>query len=137
MRKVHDDLRIVFAEEFCHPFGAKNAAMLSAGAAKQHRKALETAFQVFLYGNFNDALRKLHKFSHFGFFGEEVDYLGILAGELGVFFVTTGIVDGAAVKHEAAAVARRVVWDALAVRKTHHRDRQRVFGGTVIEQFFV
>ena len=67
---------------------------------------------------------------------EKLEYLAVVLKKLYhlvvearkrlVALILAGVVDGAAVKHVAAAVARRVVGDAFLVGEAHHAHRERV-----------
>ena len=118
-------------------FRAVYAPVLSAGAAEIHRQILVTPLNVFFYRQSDRFLRQIQKFGQLRLVREKLYNFGTFAVEFLVFFVTSGVVNGAAVKDKASAVAGRVVRNASAVRKTLHLNSQNGFLRVAAQKFLI
>lgn len=109
------DVGVARAEGLGELFGAVDGAVLAAGAPEADREMCEVAFEVFV-----DALRDygegvVEEDGDRLFVAQELDDWGVLACVGFVFRVAAGIWERAAVEDMSAAVARRVVGEALLV----------------------
>ena len=112
------DVGIGRLQPFVDGLGEENGAVLSACAAKRHHQVAEMPFSVVVYALSDDAFHMVEEDMD-GWLGHEVvDDLPVAAG-LGLELrLTTRIGQGAAVEHEAAAVAAEVVGVAFLERET-------------------
>ncbi len=121
----HKDRDVEFRFQVgCQVLGAVDGTMLAAGAAKAHLEVGEPAFQEALHVGIDQLVYALQEGGDFAVFFQELDDVCVHAGGFAVALVFAGIVDGAAVKDVAAAVAGKVFRNAFLEGETVNMHQQ-------------
>ena len=123
------DVGVARAEGFGELFGAVDGAVLAAGASEADGEVGEVAFEVFVDALADDGEGVVEEDGDGLFVAQELDDWGVLACIGLVFGVAARVGESAAVEDMSAAIARRVVGEALLEGEAHHRDGElRVIG---------
>ena len=116
MHQVHlhaEFLVQVLGKMLCRIYGA----VLTACTAETYGQAGETAFHIPFYGCIHQGVYVLEEDGDFSVLFKKTDNGFVEAGEGLVTFVFTGVVHGATVEYEAAAIAGRIFGDAFFIGK--------------------
>ena len=125
VHELHLDVEFL-VDMLCHVLRAVDRTVLSAGASEANHQIRESALLVAFHRGVDKGIGVVEKLEYLAVVLKKLYHLVVEARKRLVALILAGVVDGAAVKHVAAAVARRVVGDAFLVGETHHAHRERV-----------
>ena len=118
MNEADTDVRILLCEMCSEMLCAIDRAVLASGTAEADHQIGEAATAIGLHMRIDHTIYMLKEAEHFPIVFQELYHRLITACQFLVWFVTSGIVDRAAVKHIAATVSGRIVRHSLLERET-------------------
>lgn len=89
--------------------------MLSAGTSECNLQVRESARYIACSGSINQCVAMIEKGKDFAVLLKKFTHRGVAAVKLFVGLISPGVMDSTAVKDEAAAIARRILGQPLAI----------------------
>ena len=124
MTDTHFDAEFL-VDVLCQMLGGIDTAMLASGAAKAEHQRSEATLDVAAHMSIGQFVDTIKEGEYLTVILEETDDGLVEARQLFIGLIATGVVGGAAVEDVAAAVARLVVGNALAVAEAVDLDHER------------
>ena len=102
---------------FGHVLGRIDRTMLAACATETDHQICESAVHIAFDGGTHNFVGMFQELRDLSVFFKEADDWFVQPGEMVITFILAGVVDGAAVEHEPASIATRIVGYALFIGK--------------------
>ena len=119
MYEVHLYAKLL-VQMLSHMLGGIDRTMLTTCAAKANRKIGKTSLYVTLHAGIYQGIDMIQESEYLAIFFEELDDWFVESDKRFVAIILAGIVDSAAVEHEAATITCGIIGDAFLIGKAHH-----------------